>query len=209
MNACLLPKTVGDAWQTLPPVIQRHYAVQEGQGSSLVGVMTIAYPHFMLPMIGLISCFGGLVFRRGSNVHTRVEKTADNQGVLHWHRTLRFPDGKTAHFRSQMTYQTEHALIETIRYGFGIRLRAEAEDGRLVYRSQGHCWQGAGLRITLPDWLLLGTATISEQALSADSFRLDFTIRHPWWGETYSYRGDFRYAKTEVENKGVEPLPIA
>ncbi|PPD43235.1 MAG: DUF4166 domain-containing protein [Methylobacter sp.] len=194
MTAFLLQQVVGADWQKLPRVIQRHYEVQDGQGSCLQGVMAINYPTLMLPMVGIIHLFGGLIFRRGQAVQTRVEKTASADGNwLHWQRTMAYPDGKTHFFRSRMAYLAEHELIESIGYGFGIRLQVDVEDGDLVYRSNGHVWQCGGICLNLPDWLLLGTATISEHAVTLDKFYLDFTIRHPWWGETYSYRGEFGY----------------
>ncbi|MDD5273294.1 MAG: DUF4166 domain-containing protein [Methylovulum sp.] len=193
MSDFLLQTVLGSDWHCLPRVIQRHYEVAEGRGSCLEGIMTITYPNRMLPLIGLISLCGGLIFRRGSVVHTRVEKTVPCAGLLNWQRTMIYPDGKNHYFRSQMAYQMAHELIETIGYGFGICLRVKAVNGALVYRSKGHCWQCGRFRLPLPDWLLLGTATISERALSTDEFHLDFTIRHPWWGETYSYKGNFHY----------------
>jgi len=189
----LLQQALGGDWRQLPRVIQQHYEVNEDRRTCLEGAMTIAYPNAILPVIWLIHVLGGLVFRRGIHVHTRVQKTGGADGLLHWHRTMTYSDGKTAHFRSQMAYVDAHELIETIGYGFGLRLQIDVRNGDLIYRSKGHFWQWCGIRLTIPDWLLLGSATISEQALSDEEFYLDFTIRHPWWGETYSYRGHFHY----------------
>lgn len=76
---------------------------------------------------------------------------------------------------------------------FALRLLLSVENGDLIYRSNGHFWQCGNWVLNIPDYLLLGTASISEHALSDEEFYLDFTIQHPWWGETYSYRGSFRY----------------
>jgi hypothetical protein len=48
--------------------------------------------------------------------------------------------------------------------------------------------------LPIPDSLLLGRALITEEALSDDSFRLQFEIVHPLWGRTYSYGGVFKTA---------------
>lgn len=106
---------------------------------------------------------------------------------------MTYNDGKTDTFRSQMAYCAEHELIETIRYGFGLHLTVEVSNGDLVYHSNGHFWQYGRCRLTIPDSLLLGSATISEHALSEDEFHLDFTIKHPLWGVTYCYRENFHY----------------
>ena len=194
MTIVLLQQVVGSDWHKLPRVIQRHYEVPDGQSTCLQGTMTIHYPNFILPMVGIIHLFGGLIFRRGQSVQTQVEKTTSTAGsLLHWQRTMTYPDGKSHFFRSRMAYLAEHELIESIGYGFGIRITVHVENGNLVYRSNGHIWQSFGLCLNIPDCLLLGAATISEHAVSDDRFYLDFTIRHPWWGETYSYRGEFGY----------------
>jgi hypothetical protein len=189
----LMQQVLADDWHKLPPVIQQHYQLEDGQQNCLEGSMTIAYPKFLFPMIWLIHLFGGLVLWSGDAVQTRVQKKAGADGVLHWQRIMTYPDGKIDYFRSQMRYVTEHELIETTGFGFGLRLKVEVCNGDLLYRSNGHFWQCEKFRVIIPDWLVLGSATISEHALSADEFYLDFTITHPLWGEAYSYRGNFRY----------------
>lgn len=188
----LMQQTLGADWHELPPVIQQHYAISEQQSSCLEGTMTIHYPGFMFPLIWLIHLFGGLVLWRGDAVKTRVQKTAQD-GELHWQRIMTYPDSKIDYFRSQMRFVAEHELIESTGFGFGLRLTVAVNNGDLVYRSNGHLWQWGKFTVNIPDWLMLGTATISEYALSEQEFYLDFSIQHPWWGETYSYRGNFRY----------------
>jgi hypothetical protein len=53
-----------------------------------------------------------------------------------------------------MIYLKAHELIETVRFGFGLRLKVSVENGTLVYRSNGHIWQCGWLRLTFPDWLV-------------------------------------------------------
>ena len=189
----LMEKVLGADCHKLPRVIQQHYSVSENQPSGIEGKLIIAYPNFMKPMIWLIHLFGGLVLWRGE-ADTKVRKTADADS-LHWQRIMTYPDGKIDYFRSQMTYVAEHELIETTGFGFGLRLLVEVKNGDLCYRSNGHFWQYGKWVVNIPDWMMLGSASISEQALSEDEFYVDFTIKHPWWGETYSYRGIFVIAK--------------
>lgn len=94
-----------------------------------------------------------------------------------------------------MRFLSKHELIETVGFGFGLRLKVEVFNGDLLYRSDGHFWQYGKIMLNIPDWLLLGSATISEHALSENEFYLDFSVQHPLWGETYSYRGRFRYTE--------------
>lgn len=195
MTIPMMQKVLGEDWDLLPEVIQRHYRISDGQQSCLEGTLTIDYPNAQLPMVWLIHLFGGLLLWRGQAAQVRVEKTvgASDGDVLDWHRTITYPDGRSDYFRSRMQFVAEHQVIETIGFGFGLLMDVVVDEGGLRYRSLGHFWQWRGWRLPIPDWLLLGSATISERALSEDVFYLDFTIRHPLWGVSYCYRGDFRH----------------
>ena len=193
-NIPLLQKALGEDWNKLTPVIQRHYSVPRESATCLKGFMEIGYPNYLLPLISLIHLCGGLVLRRGKDIETQVEKTISAQNAeLYWKRTLKYPDNKKDYFYSRMLYLQDHELIETVRYGFGLRLKVAADKGMLVYRSNGHIWQCGKLRLTFPDWLLLGEATIIETPISEQQFRLDFSIKHPLWGKCYWYHGIFQY----------------
>ncbi len=192
-NIPLLQKTLGEDWNKLPPVIRQHYSVPKDSNTRLKGSMEIGYPNFLLPLIAMIHLCGGLVSRRGKNIETLVEKTISPQNTeLCWQRTLTYTDNKKDYFYSRMVYLRDHELIETVRFGFGLRLKVSVNNGRLVYRSNGHIWQCGSLRLTFPDWLVLGEATIIEDPISDQQFKLDFSIRHPLWGNSYWYHGVFR-----------------
>lgn len=192
MSVSLMQKVLGADWQQLPEVIQRHYQISDCQQSRLTGTMEIGYPIYLFPLIWLIHLFGGLLLWRGQAAQAEVDKTADGE-LLHWHRTMTYADGKTDCFSSRMSYAADHELVELIGFGFGLRLHVSVENGELLYRSNGHFWQCGSLRLNIPDYLLLGSASISERAVSEDEFYLDFSIRHPWWGVSYYYRGNFCY----------------
>ncbi len=195
-NIPLLQKALGEDWSRLSPVIQRHYTIANDSFSCVRGDMSIGYPDYLLPLISLIHLCGGLVSRRGEKIQTRVEKTISAQNTeLHWQRTLQYPDQKKDYFYSRMTYLQDKELIETVRFGFGLRLKVSVDNGNLVYRSNGHIWQCGKFRLTFPDWLVLGKATIIETPISEKAFKLDFTIKHPIWGKSYWYNGIFHYCE--------------
>ena len=189
----LLQKALGEDWDKLPAVIQKHYSIPTNSSTRLKGNMQIGFPNFLYPLISLIHLCGGLVLKRGNNIETLVEKTQSVKNTtLCWKRTLTYPDKNKDYFYSQMTYLQDHELIETVRFGFGLRLKVSVIDGNLVYRSNGHIWQYGRLRLSFPDWMLLGKATIIEQAVSEQQFKLDFNINHPLWGKSYWYHGIFQ-----------------
>jgi len=193
-NMPILQKTLGEDWNKLPAVIQRHYCVPTDSNTCLKGRMEIGYPNYLLPLISLIHLCGGLVSKRGKEIETQVEKTTSLQNTeLCWKRSLKYPDNNKDCFYSKMSYLQAYELIEMVRFGFGLRLKVSVEKGTLVYRSNGHIWQCGKLRLTFPDWLVLGKATIAETPISEQQFRLDFNIEHPLWGKCYWYNGVFQY----------------
>lgn len=190
----LLHKALGEDWDKLPAILQKHYSIPNNSSTRLKGNMEIGFPNSLYPLISLIHLCGGLVLKRGKNIETLVEKTQSVKNTaLCWKRTLTYPDNNKDYFYSQMTYLQDHELIEAVRFGFGLRLKVSVIDGNLVYRSNGHIWQYGRLRLSFPDWMLLGKATIVEQAVSEQQFKLDFNINHPLWGKSYWYHGIFQY----------------
>ncbi|MFZ2725048.1 MAG: DUF4166 domain-containing protein [Methylococcaceae bacterium] len=188
-----MQRVLGEQWRQLPIAIQRHYQLTDGQISLLEGKMNIRYPVLLFPLIWIIHLFGGLVLWRGNGVNTQVKKMAGHNELLYWQRRVDYIDGNSDYFNSQMLYIADHEVKELIGFGFGLRLAVNVINGDLVYRSLGHYWQCGKFSIIIADYLLLGTAIITEHALSENSFYLDFKIEHPLWGETYSYCGEFHY----------------
>lgn len=152
MSISLMQKVLGDDWHKLPDVIRKHYQLIGEEQSRLEGVMEIGYPKYLCPIVWLIHLFGGLVLWTGDQVHAQVDKTSEAGGdVLHWRRTMTYPDGKIDYFRSEMHYSADRELIETIGFGFGLLLTVEVRDGDLLYRSKGHFWQCGSYRLNIPD----------------------------------------------------------
>jgi Domain of unknown function (DUF4166) len=74
------------------------------------------------------------------------------------------------------------------------------ENGKLVYRSNGHLCQIGKVRIPISDVFFLGHATITETATSENEFELDFRIGHLFFGDTYHYGGIFRLSNLASSN---------
>ncbi|NOQ35732.1 MAG: DUF4166 domain-containing protein [Methylococcaceae bacterium] len=190
----LLKQVLGTDWDKLSPVLRQHYDVPNAKTNRcvLTGTMEIDYPLFITPLIKIIRLFGGLIDIKGQQVSTQVEKWGEpDNAFLHWRRTMQTADGQQTIFASKMAYRAENELVELINLGFGLRLKVSEDNGDLLYQSNGHLLKLMGFCIPIPDWLVLGHATIREHALSDNNFRLEFVIRHPLCGETYRYGGVF------------------
>lgn len=190
----IIQQALGDRWDRLAAPIRKHYTIQpmSSMATCLNGTLFVEYPAFMIPVIRVIRNLGGLVDGRGSQIETVVRKRArTSDSGLYWHRSLRYADGSETTFSSRMEYLQDNEIIEYIQFGVGVRLRLTEEAHDLVYRSHGHILRLGSIKIVFPDWLLLGSATIREHAVSDSGIELDFKIEHPLWGRTYAYRGVF------------------
>ena len=174
----------------LPPAIQKHYAISGGQQSCVTGLMTIDYPASLFPLIWLAHLCGGLALWRGGKVDPRGK-------VLRLRRRIALAAGDGARRRQGRLfpvadyYAADRELLETVEFGFGLRLKLQVCDGDLLYTSAGYVWRWRKLQLAIPDWLCLGTAEIREHALSDRAFELSFTLRHPLLGVVYRYGGEF------------------
>ena len=90
----LLQHALGADWARLPPALRLHYSPGASRD---VGHMDIEYPRGMQPVLWLLARLGALVSRRGQAVSTTVEKSVVG-ARMHWHRTLRYADGRVQRF---------------------------------------------------------------------------------------------------------------
>lgn len=194
----LMQQALGDAWDELPPALQAHYR----PGTTVdIGLMDIEYPRPMQPLLVLLSRLGALVRRRGTGVHTRVEKS-ESGGRQHWRRTLRYAGGETLRFDSVWEPGPEGQVLEFVNRWLGLQMQPRVAGGQLHYH--GRCFVARLGRLTLriPEWLALGHTTIVERAIDEHHFAMDFRMTHPLFGQLFRYAGTFRADAGAVEAGG-------
>lgn len=188
----LLAGIMGRSFDTLAPVVRRHFSLSAGgrQQLSVRGVMSEIW-HSNLAKCWLPAgmALGALIPWRGRNVPAVVHYRVDGRRLL-WRREFQFPR-RTHVFSSCMEAETPGVGVEYVRFGVGTRMQAEAIDGRLRFRSIGFVWQGAGRSISLPLRPIMGEVTVEEWALDEHRFAMHAEIRHPWFGLLFRYAGEF------------------
>lgn len=189
-SASLMQQALGKDWNALPAPLRRHY---QRDGHTTVGALDIAYPRWMQPLLSGLRRIGALVHRRGERVPTTVAKQMDADGLIQrWHRDIRFADGQLIVFKSHWRYAGGNHLVEYVNPFLGLCMAVSVENGCLRYRGRHFELKLGALRLPLPEWLLLGHTEIVERALDDERFVMDFRIRHPLFGETFRYGGEFR-----------------
>jgi hypothetical protein len=192
----VIKQALGGHWNQLSHIIKQHYNICPGENTSLTlrGEMSEVY-HSKIAKLFLLPgrIFGALVPYRGKNIPTVVKNwtSSSNSKAMYWYRTLHFPNRSPVIFQSRMEHLKENKIVEYVRYGLGIRMALFEEDQALVYKSQGYILKLGELKLTIPDWMILGHARIVEKALTEKMLHLDFEIVHPLFGKTFSYTGVF------------------
>jgi hypothetical protein len=187
----LMQQALGVQWAELPPVLRAHYPAGAAGISVEEGALDIDYPAFMQWPLNALRLLGALANRRGKAIPTTVKKWDGNHGQ-EWDRRIRFADGREILFHSHVVHAGGNELIEYVKSCLGLRMAVSVEDGKLHYRSAGYELKLGRLQFSLPEWLALGKATIVESAVDDTHFAMDFRLRHPLFGQIYSYAGVFR-----------------
>lgn len=190
-QASLMEQALGKQWNELPEALKAHYENDQSGRNIAKGKLTINYPPFMQLPLNLMRLMGALVNRKGRDLDTRVERVMQN-GEQFWQRTICFPDGKKIYFKSRFTYEPErNEFIEYTNAFLGLRMKAHVENKQLIYESNGYVLKLSGVKIPIPEYISLGYARIVETALDNHSFEMDFSLKHPLFGESFSYKGFF------------------
>ncbi len=192
----VIRQALGDDWEKLHPAVRRHYDISTDGTSRLQlnGTMyEVDHAILIKPFIWSAQIFGALIPYRGKNVPVTVENSArEGRNTLFWQRSFHFPGRGPFYFRSRMETLRANEIVEYVRFNMGICMAMSEKDGALHYSSRGYLWNIGPLKLHIPDWLLLGKAEIIEHGIDDETIELDFIIRHPLFGKTFTYSGIFR-----------------
>lgn len=194
----ILKVALGPDWELLPEVLQKGFTLYPGRDCEvrLKGTMyEVSYPWFARLFIYPGQLFGALVPWQGRNVPIRIDirTHASDSRFMYWHRAHAFVQSPEFLFSSKMEYLEGRDLIERVRFGLGLRMRVRVENRQLIFESVCYQWDFLGLRLRIPNWLLLGRGRIVEREISPEQFEMFFDITHPLWGRTFTYNGIFSF----------------
>ena len=186
----LMQQALGADWDKLPPALQAHYRFGT---TTDTGSMDIEYPRFMQPVWSILRLLGALVDRQGKSVTTIVEKRVVGEHQI-WRRTITYPDGQIVRFDSFWVAAGNAEVIEFVNPVLGLQMAPYVVGEKLHYRGVRFIAKLGPVSIPIPEWLVLGHATIIEEALDDTHFAMDFRLTHPLFGELFRYSGKFEAA---------------
>lgn len=194
----VIRQALGTDWDKLHPAVRRHYDISaEGVSElKLNGTMDeVDHANVITPFMWIAQVFGALVPYRGKNLPVEVYNHAEaGRNTLFWKRHFHFPGRKPFYFFSRMETLRDNLIVEYVRYRMGICMAMSEQNGTLCYESRGYIWNIGPLTVRIPDWLMLGNATIVERGIDEKTIQLEFNIQHPLFGRTFTYSGSFELA---------------
>lgn len=185
----------GEDWGSLPPVMKKHYANHpySDEVTTVEGVLNVFCKPPLLWLSPLLKLLGQIPTFNENNVPVTVRFESDlNSKAFHFNRSFNFPDRKRYYFRSRMLQISQSEVIEIMRFGLGWRMQFSWDGEKVVLSHKGYAIQMFGHLIPLPLTMLMGAGSAAEYPIDDNTFDMEVSIAHPWWGEIYGYKGRFR-----------------
>lgn len=198
MGLPVVQAALGEDWQRLPETLRRNFDLHPGDEDlvCLEGRMyEIRHSWFAKLLIYPAQLCGALVPYQGRDVPIRIEihTSADNGSFMHWRRIHHFPGKAPVVFASCMEYFRGNEIIERVGWGLGMRMRVSLDGDVLRFTSVCYQWDILGVKLRIPNWLLLGRGQLRERQVTPEKFEMFFEINHPLWGRTFTYNGVFTF----------------
>ena len=198
-NKSMMELALAEQWELLPEALKNHYRENSLGENTAEGWLDIEYPWFMQWPLNVLRLMGALVNRRGQSLPSTAIKSM-NGDQQNWHRNIVFPDGKIVNFKSRLVSNGNAGFIEYTNAFLGLKMYPFVEGETLRYESKGYVLKLGRFKLPIPEWMALGHASIIEHQVNPDdklSFKMDFRLRHPLFGELFCYKGEF---KTKIDN---------
>jgi len=202
MTEPIFADVFADQWQQLPAVMRTHYANRPRSHDRVTveGHLDVHIHPLLKPLAPLMAVMGLLTPWAGNAVPCTVQFLSQPEGnAFVFNRQFRFPGRKSYQFRSELVAKGPHDVIEVMRSGIGWRCSYRFENNRVVLGHKGYVWRLFGLDLPLPGLgLIVGRGEAWEEATGEDSFAMFMALRHPVFGQLYSYGGTFTVTEVAV-----------
>jgi len=184
----------GKDWNSLPPIIKKHYANHpySTEITTVEGVLDVFCKPPLLWLSPLIRLLRQIPTLNENKVPVTVHFESDlNSRAFHFNRSFKFSDQKPYVFQSRMLQIEGNEVIEIMRFGLGWRMEYSWDGEKVVLEHKGYALQIFGHLMPLPLTMLMGAGNAAEYPVDDNTFDMEVSITHPWWGEIYGYKGRF------------------
>jgi len=189
----------GDDWDNLPIVMRKHYKNRPYTNdiTTVTGTLDVMCAGPIKLFAPLFWLLGGIPPHNEKNVPVTVHFQSDkNTKAFHFNREFNFATRAPYRFQSRMLQTKDNEVIELMRFGLGWKMNYHWQDQQVQLRHKGYVFHLFGHFIPLPLTFLLGEGNADEVAIDDNTFAMNVTITHPWWGIIYQYKGQFEVQET-------------
>jgi len=193
-NQPIFRSIFGDAWDSLPTVMHKHYANHPYSNDvvKVQGEMDVEFGWLVKLLSPFLRIAGALVPYQGRDIPVVVNFRSEPDSIAYClDRTFNFPDKKPYIFYSRMVQIKNGVIVEFMKYGIGWKHRYSFNGEKVILEHLGYVWKIGSITIPVPVGLFLGRGHAEEEAINDDSFRMEMIITHPLFGKMYVYRGVF------------------
>lgn len=187
----------GPSWDELPPVMKQHYSNHPytTEVKTVKGTLDMVCKPPLLWLSPLMKLLGQIPTFNETNVPVTVYFESDlNSKAFYFKRVFHFSKGKPYKFHSRMLQIKEDEVVEIMRFGFGWKMQYFWDGEKVVLAHKGYALRFFGHLIPLPLTALLGAGRAVEHPVDDNTFDMEVSITHPWWGKIYGYKGRFKVA---------------
>ena len=184
----------GKDWDALPAVIKKHYANRpySTDVTMVEGTLDIFCKPPLLWFSPLMKMLGQVPPFNKQNAPVTVRFESDlNSKAFHFNRYFNFSDRKPYIFKSRMLQLKNNTVIEIMRFGFGWKMQYSWDGEKVILAHRGYTLQVFGHFIPLPLKIFMGAGNAVEYPIDQNTFDMEVSITHPWWGKIYGYTGRF------------------
>lgn len=188
------------AWATLPAAVQARFSKRLDGGTPAVYLgqitsMRVSRAGWLLAQV--LRCLGAplpLDCKAGATSIVTVSEDAASHGQF-WSRHYASRRGFPQIIQSCKRFRGPTGLEEAIGFGIVMALRADADEGALVFRSAGYAIDAGGLRLSLPATLSPGALTVTHREVDAETFLFTLHLEHPRVGLLLHQEGLYHEAR--------------
>ncbi len=193
-NDPIFKSIFGRDWDKLPPVLRKHYANRPYSDDiyAVNGTLDVMCSGPIRIFAWLFWLLKGVPPYNENNVPVTVSfESEPNTAFFLFNRTFNFRTRKTYHFKSKMIQVDGCNVIEVMPFRIAWKMRYLWEDSRVKLKHKGYGLYIFGTFIPLPLTPLMGAGNAEEIAVDENTFDMQVSITHPWWGKLYGYSGRF------------------
>ncbi len=189
----------GDAWDELPPVMHKHYAIcpYMDDETVVVGTLDVMCAGPLKLLAPVLKIMEQIPAHNEKNVPVTVHfKSNRNSKAFHFQRVFSFKE-KSYVFRSRMVRTKDNEVMEIMRFGLAWKMLYLWNGEKVILKHRGYALYIFGHFIPMPLTIFMGEGYAEEMAVDDNTFDMITHITHPWWGKIYEYKGRFEIKDTE------------